>query len=170
MHALAEKVLQGDVRATARLLRCLDDRVGGWAEALTDLHPHTGRAWVVGITGNPGAGKSTLTDQLLAFYRRAGQRVGVLAADGRLLVFGLDELKRQSGGGRGLMLLADTHAKQPLLAAVSFGDGLRVTGTGRGGKPRDELLKGAALEHHVGKRARKGRVVAGFKPCALDAG
>lgn len=81
MHALAEKVLQGDVRATARLLRCLDDRVGGWAEALTDLHPHTGRAWVVGITGNPGAGKSTLTDQLVAYYRRAGQRVGVLAVD-----------------------------------------------------------------------------------------
>jgi topoisomerase-4 subunit A len=95
------------------------------------------------------------------------QRVGVLAADGRLLVFGLDELKRQSGGGRGLMLLADTHAKQPLLAAVSFGDGLRVTGTGRGGKPREELLKGAALEHHVGRRARKGRVVAGFKPSGL---
>jgi topoisomerase IV subunit A len=96
-------------------------------------------------------------------------QVAVLAADGRLLVFARDELKRQSGGGRGLMLIADTDAKTPLLAAVSFASALLVRGSGRGGKPRDELLKGAALEHHFGKRARKGRVVSGFKPNGLDA-
>ncbi len=81
MHPLAEKVLQGDVRATARLLRDIDDRAGGWLEALSDLHPHTGGAYVVGITGNPGAGKSTLTDQLVAHYRREGLRVAVVAVD-----------------------------------------------------------------------------------------
>jgi topoisomerase-4 subunit A len=96
-------------------------------------------------------------------------QVAVLAADGRLLVFARAELKRQSGGGRGLMLMADTDAKTPLVAAMSFADVLRVRGTGRGGKPRDELLKGAALETHVGKRARKGRVVQGFKPSGLEA-
>ena len=81
MHPLAEKVLQGDVRATARLLRNIDDRAGGWLEALSDLHPHTGGAYVIGITGNPGAGKSTLTDQLIAHYRKQGLRVGVVAVD-----------------------------------------------------------------------------------------
>jgi LAO/AO transport system kinase len=81
MHPLAEKVLQGDVRATGRLLRDIDDRVGSWLDALSDLHPYTGKAYVIGITGNPGAGKSTLTDQLVSHYRRAGQRVAVIAVD-----------------------------------------------------------------------------------------
>jgi topoisomerase-4 subunit A len=94
-------------------------------------------------------------------------QVAALAADGRLLVFGLDELKRQSGGGRGLMLMADTDARTPLLAVLSFAGALVVHGSGRGGKPREEVLKTAALEHHSGKRARKGRVVAGFKPGGL---
>ncbi len=81
VHPLAAKVLQGDVRATARLLRDIDDRASGWIDALSDLHPHTGNAFVIGITGNPGAGKSTLTDQLIAHYRREGLRVGVVAVD-----------------------------------------------------------------------------------------
>ncbi|MBI5514565.1 MAG: methylmalonyl Co-A mutase-associated GTPase MeaB [Deltaproteobacteria bacterium] len=81
MHPLVEKVLQGEVRATARLLRQIDDRVGSWREALAQLYPHTGRAEVLGITGNPGAGKSTLTDQLVASYRKDGRRVAVLAVD-----------------------------------------------------------------------------------------
>ena len=81
MHPLAAKVLQGDVRATARLLRDIDDRASGWLDALSDLHPHTGNAFVIGVTGNPGAGKSTLTDQLITRYRRQGLRVGVVAVD-----------------------------------------------------------------------------------------
>lgn len=81
MHPLAERVLHGEVRATARLMRDIDDRAGDWLGALADLHPHTGRAWIIGVTGNPGAGKSTLTDQLIAHYRKQGQRVGVVAVD-----------------------------------------------------------------------------------------
>ena len=42
-------------------MRDIDDRAGDWLGALADLHPHTGRAWIIGVTGNPGAGKSTLT-------------------------------------------------------------------------------------------------------------
>jgi LAO/AO transport system kinase len=81
MHPLVAQVLAGEVRATARLLRAIDDRSGAWREMLTELHPHTGKAYVLGVTGNPGAGKSTLTDQLISHYRRAGQRVGVVAVD-----------------------------------------------------------------------------------------
>lgn len=81
MHPLAERILQGDTRAVARLLRSIDDRVGDYLLALRDLYPHTGRAHVVGITGNPGAGKSTLTDQLITYHRKAGRRVGVVAVD-----------------------------------------------------------------------------------------
>ena len=81
MLPIVEKVLEGEVRATARLLRAIDDRTGPWLEALAELHPHTGNARVIGITGNPGAGKSTLTDQLITRYRRQGLRVGVVAVD-----------------------------------------------------------------------------------------
>lgn len=81
MHPLVEKILQGDTRSLARLLRSIDDRAGSYLQALTELYPHTGRAMVIGITGNPGAGKSTLTDQLVAFHRKAGRKVGVVAVD-----------------------------------------------------------------------------------------
>ncbi len=81
MHPLAARVLQRDTRATARVCRLADDRVPGYVDILRDLHPHTGRAYVVGITGNPGAGKSTLTDRLIEAYRAVGKRVGVVAVD-----------------------------------------------------------------------------------------
>mgnify|MGYP003344698736 CR=1 FL=1 len=59
----------------------------------------------------------------------------------------------------------DVDAKDPLLSVCSFGDVLRVLGAGRGGKPRDELVKGSALAGHMGKRARKGaKVEAVLKP------
>ncbi len=79
--SLAERILAGDVRAAARLMRDLDDRYAEAEVTLRALFPKTGRAWVVGITGSPGAGKSTLTDQLIASYRRAGRTVGVIAVD-----------------------------------------------------------------------------------------
>jgi topoisomerase-4 subunit A len=88
-------------------------------------------------------------------------RVACLAQDGRLLVFPLDELKLQSNGGRGLTLM-DVDAKAPLVSAATCGESLQVWGSGRGGKPKDELLKGAALAAHEGRRARKGHKVAAF--------
>ncbi len=88
-------------------------------------------------------------------------QVAALSADGRLLVFGLDELKHQPGGGRGLTLM-DVDAKQPLVCATPVGDSARVVGSGRGGKPKEELLRQAALAEHRGKRARKGRKVGGL--------
>jgi LAO/AO transport system kinase len=78
---LSERILGGDVRAAARLMRDLDDRYPEAEETLRLLFPRTGKAWVIGITGSPGAGKSTLTDQLIGHHRRAGRTVGVVAVD-----------------------------------------------------------------------------------------
>jgi topoisomerase-4 subunit A len=85
-------------------------------------------------------------------------QVACLALDGRLLTFALDELKLQSNGGRGLTLM-DVDAKAPLVSVASFATGVRVLGTGRGGKAKEVDLKGTALAPHAGKRARKGRAV-----------
>jgi len=74
-------ILAGDVRAAARLMRDLDDRRPDALAALKALFPHTGKAYVVGITGNPGAGKSTVVDALIAHYRAAGEKVGVVCVD-----------------------------------------------------------------------------------------
>jgi topoisomerase-4 subunit A len=91
----------------------------------------------------------------------AHTQAACLAQDGRLLVFPLDELKLQPNGGRGLTLM-DVDEKTPLLSVVTCADQLRVQGSGRGGKPKEELLKGSALAEHVGRRARKGRKVEGL--------
>lgn len=77
----AERVLAGDVRAAARLIRDLDDRRPEAIAALRQLFPHTGRGYILGVTGNPGAGKSTLVSALIAHYRAAGERVGVVCVD-----------------------------------------------------------------------------------------
>jgi LAO/AO transport system kinase len=79
--ALAPRVLQGDVRAASRLMRLIDDHDPAATAELRALFPHTGKAWIIGITGSPGAGKSTLTDRLIAAYRKAGKTVGVIAVD-----------------------------------------------------------------------------------------
>jgi LAO/AO transport system kinase len=79
--SLAARVLQGDVRAASRLMRWIDDGLEGTAAELRAIFPHTGKAYVVGITGSPGAGKSTLTDRLIAICRQRGLTVGVLAVD-----------------------------------------------------------------------------------------
>ena len=80
-QSLVEPILAGDVRSGARLMRLLDDRTDGATDALKRLYPHTGRASILGITGNPGSGKSTLTNQLVRHYRAEGKKVGVVAVD-----------------------------------------------------------------------------------------
>ncbi len=99
----------------------------------------------------------------------AHRQVACLAADGRLLVFPLDELKLQPNGGKGLTLM-DVDAKTPLVSVCTLGETLRVAGQGRGGKPKDEDFRPAALAAYVAKRARKGRKVEGFpKPMRVVA-
>jgi LAO/AO transport system kinase len=81
LSALAQGVLANEPRAVARAMRVIDDRAEGCGELLKALWPHTGRAFIVGVTGNPGSGKSTLCDRLIEAYRARGSRVGVVAVD-----------------------------------------------------------------------------------------
>ena len=81
MTALSARVVAGELAAVARACRLVDDRLPGHQELLRELYPHTGRAWVIGVTGNPGSGKSTLTDRLILELRSRGTRVGVIAVD-----------------------------------------------------------------------------------------
>ncbi len=81
MHSLSEKVVAGDRRALARTLSVVEDRREGYLEVLRDLHKAGGRARIVGITGPPGAGKSTLADRLIGVLRDRGQTVAVVAVD-----------------------------------------------------------------------------------------
>jgi LAO/AO transport system kinase len=79
--SLAERILQGEVRAAARLMRDIDDGRPSAVEELKRLYPHTGQAYILGITGPPGAGKSTLTDKLIEAFRQTGKTVAVVAVD-----------------------------------------------------------------------------------------
>ncbi|HVU03141.1 MAG TPA: methylmalonyl Co-A mutase-associated GTPase MeaB [Polyangiaceae bacterium] len=80
MTDLARRVLAGETRSAARLCRLVDERTPGYREHLRALGPGGG-ARVVGVTGSPGAGKSTLVDRLVAGLRARGLRVGVVAVD-----------------------------------------------------------------------------------------
>ena len=79
--ALVDRALAGDRVATAKLLSLVEQGGEGARAVVSRLHPHTGRAWSVGITGAPGAGKSTLTDELVMCMRDEDLDVGVLAVD-----------------------------------------------------------------------------------------
>jgi len=76
-----ERLLAGDLRAAAALMRALDDDLPGAREAFAALYPHGGRAFVVGVTGSAGVGKSTLVSALVGSYRARGERVAVVAVD-----------------------------------------------------------------------------------------
>ena len=94
----------------------------------------------------------------------AHTQVACLSMSGRLLVFKRDELKLQPKGGRGLTLM-DVDVKDPLVSVASCANAIKALGTGRGGKAKEEELKGASLAVYAGKRARKGKPLdAGMKP------
>ncbi len=75
------KICAGDVRTASRLIRDLEDKLPQARPRLKNLFVHTGKSFIVGITGAPGAGKSTLTDALIAEFRKHDKTVGVLAVD-----------------------------------------------------------------------------------------
>ncbi|MBF0523862.1 MAG: methylmalonyl Co-A mutase-associated GTPase MeaB [Deltaproteobacteria bacterium] len=81
MNDVISKVRSGDVRTVAKLIRDIDDGIPGVWEILKELHPYTGRAYVLGVTGAPGVGKSTLVDGIISAYRAKDISVGVIAVD-----------------------------------------------------------------------------------------
>jgi len=76
-----DRLRNGDARALARAISTVENRSPGWAELLKAVFPQTGRARILGLTGAPGAGKSTLVDQLAKHYRKQDQTVGIIAVD-----------------------------------------------------------------------------------------
>jgi len=81
MKDISSKVLQGDPRAIARLITLAEDNDPIANNAMKKLHPHTGKAHVIGITGVMGSGKSTLISELTRIFRNQGKTVGILAID-----------------------------------------------------------------------------------------
>ena len=81
MGGLVERLLAGDRGAASRLMSIVESRRQGYREALGLIMPHTGRAYLIGVTGPPGAGKSTLVNALIKHYRDQGKKVGVVAVD-----------------------------------------------------------------------------------------
>lgn len=81
MHELTKRILAGDVRGAARAITCIENDYPDRTQILRELFPHTGRAKLIGITGAPGAGKSSLVDSLIGFLRAQGMKLGVVAVD-----------------------------------------------------------------------------------------
>ena len=81
LSTMVQGIRTGDMRALARACRLIDERDPRAFELLKQIFTHDGRAYVIGVTGTPGAGKSTLVDGLIRLYREEGKRVAVLAID-----------------------------------------------------------------------------------------
>ncbi|MGD0179576.1 MAG: methylmalonyl Co-A mutase-associated GTPase MeaB [Terriglobales bacterium] len=78
---LLEQLRSGDARSLARAISIVENRSPGWSDLLKALFPQTGHARILGLTGAPGAGKSTLVDQLAKHYRKQNRTVGIIAVD-----------------------------------------------------------------------------------------
>lgn len=81
MNDIVTKVLKGDTRSIARLITFAENNAPEVTSAMKDIHPHTGNAYVIGVTGVMGGGKSTLICELTREYRQQGLEVGIVAID-----------------------------------------------------------------------------------------
>ena len=81
MDTLASKALQGDQRSIAKLITCVENNLPDVSLAMSKIHPNTGKAHVIGITGVMGCGKSTLIYELTKNYRKLGKTIGIIAID-----------------------------------------------------------------------------------------
>jgi GTPase len=79
--ALVESALAGNRRAAGRVISAIEDNAPGVEDIMRAIYPHTGRGYLIGVTGPPGAGKSTLVDELVCVLREAGQTLGIVAVD-----------------------------------------------------------------------------------------
>jgi len=81
MDSIIKKICAGDVRSASRLIRDIEDKIPEARAKIKRLYSHTGKSFIIGITGAPGAGKSTLTDALITELRKSNKTIGVLAVD-----------------------------------------------------------------------------------------
>src|SRR6188472_3114881 len=81
MKDLVQNVIEGDIRSVARAITVVERGGPDAAELMRSVFPQTGKAMVIGITGAPGAGKSSLVDKLALHYKNAGERVGIVCVD-----------------------------------------------------------------------------------------
>ena len=81
MNPIVEKVISGHVQTVARLIRDIADGILEVRDILKEIYPYTGKSYVIGITGSPGVGKSTLVDQMVDHLRKQKKTVAVLAID-----------------------------------------------------------------------------------------
>jgi LAO/AO transport system kinase len=79
--SLVERIAAGDARAVSRAISKVEDGAEDAAGLMREIFPRTGRSLIVGITGSPGAGKSSLVDKLALLYRERGERVGIVCVD-----------------------------------------------------------------------------------------
>ncbi len=110
-----EQLRSGDVRALARAISVVENRSAGWSELLKALFPHSGRARVIGLTGAPGAGKSTLVDQLARFYRAGASASGAAVTKG--------EATREAQRTVGIIAVDPTS---PYTGGAILGDRIRM--------------------------------------------
>ncbi|MBC8359739.1 MAG: ATP/GTP-binding protein, partial [Candidatus Aminicenantes bacterium] len=81
MLNLAQEVIKGNQRAIARAISLVENDRDAAQEMMKKIFPRTGESLVVGITGSPGSGKSTLVDQMVSFLRKNGKKIGIVAVD-----------------------------------------------------------------------------------------
>nr|WP_315469295.1 DNA topoisomerase IV subunit A [uncultured Undibacterium sp.] len=125
----------------------------GFTAKLSDMvgRMKAGKAFMTLDEGDEPLAPTTISDDASA--------IACLSEKGRLLVFGLTEIKQLSSGGRGVILM-ELEAKEKLIAATAISQkGVKVTGIGRAAKPQEVSLSASGLALHIGKRARKGKVL-----------
>lgn len=81
MEKYVQGILAGDKRSTAKIISLVENDGPEKKRVLSQLYPHTGKAYIIGVTGSPGAGKSSLTDCLTKQIRKQGLTVGIIAVD-----------------------------------------------------------------------------------------
>ena len=159
-ESLVEGVLAGNVRAMARLITRVEDREDGWKIAMKDIYPATGSARIIGITGSPGAGKSTLTCEIAGEMVGRGLTVGIIAVDpsspfsgGALLgdrlrmkkIFNMKEIFIRSMATRGMLGGLNQAARDVVRIMDAFGKDIVLIETVGVGQDEIEVVKTADL-------------------------